>query len=163
MDDRREFLVGAVACVVGSLATASLARADAFADGLAAYDAGDYPETVRIWTGLARRSDPRAQVGLAGLYRSGQGVQRDLGMAADLYRRAAEQGSDDGQLNLGRMYAEGVGVPRDLVQAYVWLSLAAARGRTWAERRRTTLRAEMSAAQLSAAEQQIDVISSRTR
>jgi len=79
------------------------------------------------------------------------------------YRRAAEQGSDDGQLNLGRMYAEGVGVPRDLVQAYVWLSLAAARGRTWAERRRTTLRAEMSAAQLSAAEQQIDVISSRTR
>ena len=141
-----------------ALALAPLALADPFAEGLAAYDAGDYPETVRIWTELAQQGDPFAQVGLAGLYRSGQGVERDLGIAADFYRQAAEQGNDDAQLNLGRLYAEGGGVRRDLVTAYAWLSLAAAQGRGWAERRREALRADMSPAQLAAAERQIEAL-----
>ncbi|MEM7022764.1 MAG: tetratricopeptide repeat protein [Pseudomonadota bacterium] len=137
------------------------AYADDFTDGLAAFDAGDYAETVRIWTPLAEQGDAAAQVGLAGLYRSGQGVPRDVDEAARLYRAAAEQGNDDGQLNLGRMYADGTGVPHDLVQAYAWLSLAAEQGRGWADRRRQELQAGMSAAQLAEAEQQIATFAAR--
>lgn len=125
---------------------------EGFADGLAAYDAGDYAETVRIWRPLAERGDPVAQVALAGLHRSGEGVPRDLGAAARLYRAAAEQGNADAQLNLAQLYLAGTGVPRDRVEAYKWLTLAAAQGRGWAERRRAELAGELTMDELAEAE-----------
>jgi TPR repeat protein len=131
------------------------AMAADFAEGLAAYDAGDYEETVRVWGELAEAGDARAQLGLAGLYRSGEGVGRDLAKAAGLYRLAAEQGDDDAQLNLGRIYAEGAGVSRDPVEAYFWLSLAAGQGRRWAKERLGPLAGEITAGQLSEVERRI--------
>ena len=128
------------------------AQYEGFADGLAAYDAGDYAETVRIWRPLAERGDPVAQVALAGLHRSGEGVPRDLGAAARLYRAAAEQGNADAQLNLAQLYLAGTGVPRDRVEAYKWLALAAAQGRGWAERRRAELAGELTMDELAEAE-----------
>lgn len=136
------------------LAAAS-GRADSFADGLAAYDAGDYAETLRIWKALAEQGDAMAQVALAGLYRSGEGIGQDLGEALRLYRLAAEQGNDDAQLNLGRMYADGAGVRRDPVEAYAWLSLAAEQGRRWAERRRRELAETMTPEQRAAAKRRL--------
>jgi TPR repeat protein len=138
-----------------AMALAVPATAEEFTDGLAAYDGGDYAETVRIWEALAADGDPRAQRALAGLYRSGEGVGQDLPKAARLYRLAAEQGNDDAQLNLGRMYLDGVGVERDPVQAYLWLGLAAAPGRRWAEDRQAELATTMSSAQLAEAEREI--------
>jgi hypothetical protein len=44
-----------------------------------------------------------------------------------LFGRLAEQGNADAQYNLGLMYNTGQGVPQDYVQAYMWLTLAAAR------------------------------------
>ena len=137
--------------VVFLAALAAPAAAD-FADGLAAYDGGDYATALEEWRALAVSGDATAQAALAGLYRFGQGVAEDHARAALWYRRAAAQGGATAQLNLGDMYADGVGVGRDLVQAYLWLSLAAEQGRGWAARRRDRIAALMCAAEIAAAE-----------
>jgi len=144
-------IAGAVLAIV--LAGAGALAEERFVDGLAAYDAGDYAETVRIWHALADEGDVQAQVALAGLYRSGEGVPRDLGEAMRRYGLAARQGHADAQLNLGRLHAEHS--PPDLIAAYTWLSLAAAQGKRWAEERRQELATQMAPAQLADAERQI--------
>ena len=131
--------------------TAAPSRAD-FADGLAAFDAGDYQTTLEEWRPLAEAGDAEAQVALAGLYLDGLGVPRDQVEGARWYRLAAEQGEPVAQMNLGDLYSRGQGVPRDLARAYLWLSLAAAQGRAWAEGRRQDLARTMSGADLAAAE-----------
>jgi len=136
--------------------TAAPAWAQSFIDGLAAYDAGRYAETARIWGELAEEGDAMAQLGLAGLYRQGLGVPRDLAEAARLYRQAALQGNDDAQINLARLYAEGAGVPRDPVRAYKWFGLAAAKGRDWAKARRDELAETMTPEQIAEAERLIE-------
>ena len=55
-------------------------------------------------------------------------MPQDLAKAAEHYRRAAQQGVVMAQYHLGFMYGQGEGVEQDYVQAYVWLSLAAAQG-----------------------------------
>lgn len=127
----------------------------AFAQGLAAFDAGDYRAAVAQWRPLAEAGHAEAQLALADLYRNGLGVPVDLEAAVGWYRKAAEQGNATAQLNLGDFYSEGIGVPRDLVQAYVWLSLAARQGSRWAQGRRDTLAREMTAAQLADARRKV--------
>ncbi len=76
-------LLGAVVLVGGSVA------ADTLADGLAAFDSGDYREAVRIWQPLADRGDDLALVALvalAGLYRTGTGAAQGRTWA-DRHRR----------------------------------------------------------------------------
>ena len=123
-----------------------------FTDGLAAYDGGDYATAFEEWRTLAEAGDAEAQVALASLYLSGQGVRTDVGAGISWYRRAAEAGHPVAQLNLGDFYSRGAGVPRDLVTAYVWLSLAAEQGRAWAGQRRQEIARKMTAAQLTEAE-----------
>ncbi len=130
--------------------TPGAARAD-FADGLSAYDGGDYETALAEWLALAEAGDAQAQAAIAGLYRYGQGVDRDQARAAGWYLKAARQGEVNAQLNLGDMYASGAGVGRDLVRAYLWLSLAAAEGRAWAARRRDEVAPLMSAAEVAQA------------
>lgn len=139
--------VRAAALAFGLLAAAPAAAG--FADGLAAYDAGNYGAALRAWKPLAEAGDTEAQVALADLYASGALGTARPAEAAAWYRRAAEQGHAMAQLNLGDMYARGAGVPRDPVRAYVWLSLAARQGRTWAERRRREVAAHMTDEQLA--------------
>ena len=128
------------------------AAADTLTDGLAAFDGGDYREAVRIWQPLADRGDDLALVALAGLYRTGTGVGRDMAAAAGLYRAAAERGNADGQLNLGELLGGGFGIARDRVAAFMWLSLAAAQGRIWADRHRRQIGKEMSRAEIAEAD-----------
>ena len=130
-------------------------RAD-FAEGLAAFDAGDYAAAAEAWQPLAEAGDLEARVALAELYRTGQGVPIDLDAALALYRGAAEQGDAVAQLNLGDIYSRGDGVPRDLVQAYLWLSLAAAQGRRWPAQRRSEIAEQMTAAEIAEAERLVE-------
>ena len=60
-------------------------------------------------------------------YENGFGVPQDYAAAADLYRRAAEQGDTFAQCRLGLSYDSGHGAPRDFILSYKWLNLAAAR------------------------------------
>jgi len=43
--------------------------------------------------------------------------------------KAADHGYAEAQFNLGAYYANGNGVPRNFIEAYKWVSLAAAQGR----------------------------------
>ena len=125
--------------------------ADDFADGVAAYDAGDLRAAYETWLSLAEAGDASAQVALAGLLETGgPGLARDLGAAAAWYRRAARGGNAVAQMNLGQFYAHGIALPRDPVRALAWFALAAAQGRNWAAERHAELAATMTTEQREA-------------
>jgi len=109
---------------------AVLLSGNAIAGGLedcaAAFDRQDYTAAHQLCRPLAEQGDARAQTSLAGMYYSGQGVQRDYAEAAKWVRKAAEQGYAPAQADLGVLYWNGQGVPQDAVLAYMWLHLAAA-------------------------------------
>ena len=138
--------------LAATLALAPEVRAEDFADGLSAYDAGDYAAAVAVWSDLARRGDAEAEAALAGLYLQGLGVAESAAQAAAWYRRAAKRGLMAAQMNLGDLYAAGRGVKRDLVEAYLWLGLAAAQGNSWSAGRRDEIAKAMSATDIAEAE-----------
>lgn len=86
----------------------------------------DFTEAARWWKKLADQGDVKSQLALAGLYYQGSGQERDFGAAVRLWREAARQGNVEAQRNLGLMYGKGQGVAKDDVQAFAWLSAAAA-------------------------------------
>lgn len=86
----------------------------------------NYAEAAAWWRKAAKQGDASAQANLGVLYYKGQGVSQDYGRAAKLWLGAAEQGDASSQYNIGFAYYKGQGVPRDDVEAYKWLSLAAA-------------------------------------
>jgi len=131
---------------------AATARAGDFADGLQAFDGGDYAAAVSHWQPLAEQGDALAQVALAELYLTGLGVTRDDSKAVELFRQAALQGHGLAQLNYADFAATGRGRPRDTVVAYTWYMVAARQGVEAAERRRRDLQIHLSAAQITAAE-----------
>lgn len=142
----------AAACVV--LVLAGQARAD-FADGLAAYDGGDYYTAYLAWLPLAKAGDGDAQAAIADLYLSellnppaGANERRRIQhTAAWWYEQAASCGHVIAQLNLGELYGTGVGVERDPVRAYVWLGLAAQGGNRWAADYQRRIASEMTPSQ----------------
>lgn len=63
----------------------------------------DYALAVNRLQPLVRRKDAEAQYRMAGLYRSGKGVNRDLDKAMELYRLAAEQNHAQSQYALASL------------------------------------------------------------
>ena len=98
--------------------------------GYQSYLKGDYEAAFREWLPLAELGDVEAQYNLGVLYDEGAGVEQDLAVAVDWYRKAAEQGFIDAQTNLGIMYYAGHGVARDYHEAAKWFRLAAGQGDT---------------------------------
>src|SRR5262249_4557682 len=91
---------------------------DSYADGLKAYDRGDFKGAFDIWLPLAQKGNATAQHGVALLYELGRGVAKsDDKEAAKWYAAAAKQGVPDSQANLALMYAEGRGVDQDYTKA----------------------------------------------
>lgn len=147
---------GLLAGLVWLAVSGASAQAD-FAQGLAAYDGGDYRRAFEEWRALAEAGDAEAQTALAGLYVAGQGAPEDPAEALRWYRHAAEQGFAVAQQNLGDLLSRGQGVTRDPVSAYLWLSLAAEQGRPWAVRRRDELTVQLTPAQRAEAEARLAV------
>ncbi|MEH6526735.1 MAG: hypothetical protein V7723_11740 [Sneathiella sp.] len=107
--------------------TANVVRAD-FADGVTAYEAGDYKEAFDEWLPLAQNNDPAAMRNIGHIYRRGLGVDQDFKKAMNWYKRAATLGIDRAQANVGDMYLKGEGVPQDYEQAAQWFARAAQQG-----------------------------------
>lgn len=139
------------------------AQAD-FADGLAAYDAGEYYTAYLEWLPLAKAGDSDAQAAIADLYRSellttpvGVNERRRIQRTAVWwYRQAAQCGHTIAQLNLGESYATGVGIDMDRVQAWLWLGLAAKGGNVWAAQRQAEVGRAMSPGQLEQARSDLE-------
>ncbi len=158
---RRRATSLAAACVV--LVLAGHARAD-FAEGLAAYDGGDYDAAYLAWLPLAKAGDGDARAAIADLYLSellnqpaGANERRRVQRtAAWWYRQAARCGHVVAQLNLGELYSNGIGVERDKVQAYLWLGLAARGGNRWASDFQRRIASEMTPPQRNDAVAQLE-------
>ncbi|WP_440997637.1 tetratricopeptide repeat protein [Arhodomonas sp. SL1] len=88
----------------------------------------DLSEAARLYRRAALRGLSEAQHALAFLYATGQGVERDDGLAAGWFQAAADQGCVAAQHNLGVMFAEGRGVARDEQMAVRWFYRAALNG-----------------------------------
>jgi len=68
-------------------------------------------------TTLANNGNANAQSKLAMLYATGDGVEKNLQKAFDLYTQASKKGSSVAQLNLGFYYESGVHVKQDYSKA----------------------------------------------
>lgn len=97
------------------------------------YDTGgkglprDQAQAVAWFRKAADKGNPSSLRHLAVAYDKGAGVPRDPKAALDLYRKAAEKGDGSAQLVIGQLYAAGdSGLPQDNIQAYRWMTLAAA-------------------------------------
>lgn len=99
-----------------------------FTDGTRAYQGGDYERAYHEWLPLARAGNAAAQRNIGHLFRLGLGVSKDLKVAVNWYRLAADQGLSRAQANLGVMYLRGEGIARDLVKAADWFNKAAEQG-----------------------------------
>jgi hypothetical protein len=67
------------------------------------------------------------------MYVNGEGVEKDMNQAVELFKKAAEQGHVDAQNNLGAMYFTGEGVNRDEKEAIKWFEKAASQGNSDAQ------------------------------
>ena len=127
-------------------AAAGLAPAvagDLLAEGVAAFEAGDYGEAASIWRPLAEEGDPKAQFNLGLLHETGRGVAEDPAEAATWYGRAARQGVTQAQLNLAALHQTGRGVTQDPAEALYWLEVAARLGEDAAREQAAASAAEL--------------------
>ena len=85
-------------------------------------------EGLRWLREAAKDGLPIAQSCLGLLYASGLVVEKDEPKAARLYRQAAEYGDPLGQTALALASFRGVGIQQNRIDAYQWMSLAAAQG-----------------------------------
>ncbi len=91
---------------------------------------------------------------MSGQHSAGTGLELgragvpDYAGAAERYRKAAVLGYPLAQNSLGRLYELGRGVHQDYVLAYIWYSLAAARGDAIAVANRDASAARLTQAEL---------------
>jgi hypothetical protein len=104
------------------------AAADPVADGLAAYQRGDYALAYKLCHPWAERGNRDAKFLIGLMYATGHGVRQSYAVAAQWYQDAADDGQDAAENNLGQMYAAGRGVRGSLIQAARLYALAADQG-----------------------------------
>lgn len=88
---------------LGVLVLAGLPMGAAWAgydEGLAAYQRGRHDVALKEFTDAAARGDARAQRSLGLMHERGDGVPRDLAVAAEWYRKAVAQGLVSAHYNL---------------------------------------------------------------
>jgi hypothetical protein len=102
------------------------------------------------YTKAAEQGDSAAQHNLGDQFEFGDYISYKS--AAYWYRLAANKGYVDAQLDLGRLYENGRGVDQDNRQAYLWYSVAAARGSESAARSRDQLSTRLTPAEIAEAE-----------
>jgi len=104
-------------------------NADAFRDGVVAYQQKNFPKALATWVPLAEEGHVLAQTLVGSMYAYGEGVERDDEQAFKWLSRAANKGSAQAQYNLGILYENGFGTDTDRVLARKWFKAAADQGR----------------------------------
>lgn len=89
----------------------------------------DYAEALKWYRKAAEQGNAEGQWAMFFMYGNGCGVPIGTIESRKWLRKAAEQGHVGAQLQMGVDFWQGLGgVEKDPVQAYLWLSLAAASG-----------------------------------
>lgn len=99
-----------------------------FANGVAAYDAGDYAQAAAYWQPLAARFDLAAMRNMGHLYRQGLGVDKDLKKALAYFEAAARRGLAAAQYDAAMLYLSNDTIAYDAQKALGWLAQAAKSG-----------------------------------
>src|SRR5262245_45787408 len=94
--------------------------------GVKLYTEGKAQEAMAIWQPLAAEGNTDAQFYLANAYSYGPKGLRDVKLADDLFKRAAEAGHVKAQYNVGIMHLNGEGVEASAGAAATWLARSAA-------------------------------------
>jgi len=116
----------------------------------------DYKEQQKATDTVAHSIlDAKAQYELGLKYYNGHGVFQDYAKALEWFRKAAEQGNVEAQHELGVLYTGSQGVSKDYIQAYKWLYLTVVAGNTTASKRRDSIAALMTSAQIAEAKRLI--------
>lgn len=132
----------------------------------AAYMAGDFPKAVPVFERLAGIGHPVAEWLMGNVYFFGQGMPRDFARAKEMFESAAEQGYFAAFAPTAQMFEQGLGTPADPSKAYYWYNIAAAQLRDSIERtdmikRRETIAALMTPAQIDAAQKRANAFEPR--
>ncbi|KAI8809481.1 hypothetical protein BJ742DRAFT_225661 [Cladochytrium replicatum] len=89
------------------------------------------PDELPTYLFAAAGGDAEAQLLVGWAYQNGVGgVERDKGLAAMWYGKAAELGNPKGMFNIGICYANGFGVNQNYALAIEWYAKAAEMGHT---------------------------------
>lgn len=72
----------------------------------------------------SNKGDREATRKLADAYRTGQGIEKNLETAFNLYVEAARAGDAEARYRVGRAYHRGEGTDSNQISAWVWLTLA---------------------------------------
>jgi localization factor PodJL len=108
---------------------------------------------ARSWyQAAAEKGNVKAMHNLAVSLSGRQSGTPDYAQAAKWYGEAAAHGLADSQFNLGILAEHGLGAPKNLSEAYKWFALAAKAGDQEAVKRRDMVKAELTPAELAAAE-----------
>ena len=137
--------------LVGGMVVGTPARAD-FAEGLKAYERGNFNRAFALAQIEAQKGNPEAQAYLGIMYQFGQATRRDVREAARWYALGADGGHTQAQINLGVLLASGQGVERDMVAALKWFTIAAESPGTIAEQNRLLAIRTMTKKQIKKAE-----------
>ncbi len=114
----------------------------------------DYAKAFEHFTRSAGEGYAPAQYRLAAAYANGDGTEKDPARAVEWYEKSAGQGHTAAQRSLALIYLNGLGdVPRNKPLALAWYNLLAEDGNQMDIHRRDTLLEELSAQEISMAEE----------
>lgn len=115
--------------VRGVTAGTTDADADVIAKALAAYEAKNYRESMRLFLPLAEKGSAQAQYYVGRMYEKGQGVSKDEVQMKQWYQRSAESGYAPSQYRVAVGHATGFGgLRRSDQEAVMWLQRSAEGG-----------------------------------
>jgi len=100
----------------------------------------DYPQVVSHLHPLVAKGNAEAQFRMAGLYRSGKGVIRDLDKATDLYHKSARAGHAEAQYAIALIIEKSNKSYASLYEARMWYKKSAEQGNKRASLRLKQLR-----------------------
>lgn len=113
----------------------------------------DVSRAMHWYQAAADHGNTKAMYNLAFGYAEGWSGGKDYAQAARWFSSAARLGYVDAQFNLAVLYERGAGVPQSLLDAYKWYSIAEQQGDKDAKIRVEAISTQLSAPELSAAQQ----------
>lgn len=100
--------------LLASVLLSSLLFGASYEEGMSAAKAKDYKKAASIFEELCTKNKDAVSCYNAGfLYKSGDGVGKNLQKASDLFQKACDSGHGEGCSALGYLYENGVGVPKN--------------------------------------------------
>jgi TPR repeat protein len=96
--------------------------------GTQAYEVGDYALAFQELVPFAKRGNRVAEFYMGKMFYLGHGVEKDLVVAFDYYKKSADKGFSKAQNNLGLMYINGESVAKNPELGYEWVAKSADQG-----------------------------------